>query len=129
MINQSRVDWRDRSHFCAVAASQMRRILIDYARKRAAGKRGGGARRLRIDEGLELSEEADPFELIALDDMLHKLEKLNERHARVVELRVFTGLTVVETAEALRVSPATVKNDWRVARAWLMSQYESEDSS
>ena len=129
MIDQTRVDWRDRSHFCAVAATLMRRILIDYARKRAAGKRGGGARQLKIDEGLELTDESDPFDLLALDDMLHELQQLNDRHARVVELRVFAGLNVNETAEALGVSPATVKNDWRVARAWLTSQFEVENPS
>jgi RNA polymerase sigma factor (TIGR02999 family) len=129
MIDQTRVDWRDRSHFCAVAATLMRRILIDYARQRAAGRRGGGAPQLRIDEGLEFSQGSDPFELIALDDLLHELAQLNARHARVVELRVFAGLSVSETAEALDVSPATVKYDWRVARAWLMSQYEAENPS
>ena len=121
LIDQSQVDWRDRSHFFAVAATQMRRILIDHARKRAAGKRGGGVQRLRIDEQLELQCAEDPFALIALDDMLEELEQLNARHARVVELRVFAGLTVNETAEALGVSPATVKNDFRVARAWLQN--------
>ena len=126
MIGQTNVDWRDRSHFCAVAATVMRRVLVDYARQRVAGKRGGGARRLWIDGVLEFGEQSDPFELIALNDLLCELEQLNERHARVVELRVFAGLTVRETAEALGVSAATVKNDWRVARAWLLSQFESE---
>ena len=107
----------------------MRRILIDHARKRAAGKRGGTARRLIIDANLELCEATDPCDLIALDDMLQALGQLNERHARTVELRFFAGLNVKETAEALGVSPATVKNDWRVARAWLMSQLASEDTS
>ena len=124
MIDQTRVDWRDRTHFCAVAASLMRRILIDHARKRTAAKRGGGAHKLRIDERFEIGEDTDPSDIVALDDMLNELDRLNERHARTVELRFFAGLSIKETAEALGVSPATVKNDWRVARAWLMSQLE-----
>ena len=127
MIDQTRVDWRDRSHFFAVAASVMRRILIDHARKRAAEKRGGGARRLMIEPDFELTEDTNPADLVALDDLLNELCRLNERHARIVELRFFTGLNISETAEALGVSTATVKNDWRVARAWLMSQLGPEN--
>ncbi len=126
MVDQTRVNWRDKSHFCSVAANLMRRILIDYARMRTAGKRGGRARKLVLEEELLLSDTTDPLDLIAFDDVLNELARLNERHARIVELRYFTGLNIEEVAEAIGVSPATVKNDWRVARAWLTIQLESE---
>jgi RNA polymerase sigma factor (TIGR02999 family) len=129
MMDQKNVNWRDKSHFCAVAANLMRRILIDYARKRSAGKRGGRARSLILDEELLLSDETDPLDLIALDDVLNELGRLNQRHARIVELRYFSGLSIEETAEVIGVSPATVKNDWRVARAWLTTQLSMEGSS
>ncbi len=129
MTDQARVDWRDKSHFFAVAANSMRRILIDHARKRTAGKRGGRAKKLVLNEELLLSDATDPLDLLALDDVLSRLSQLNERHARVVELRYFAGLSVEETAEVLGVSTATVKNDWRVARAWLTIQLESDSSS
>jgi RNA polymerase sigma-70 factor (ECF subfamily) len=128
MVDQTRVDWRNKSHFCSVAANLMRRILIDYARKRTAGKRGGRARKLVLDEELLLSEATDPLDLIVFDDVLNELARLNERHARIVELRYFGGLNIEEVAEAIGVSPATIKNDWRVARAWLTTQLESERS-
>ncbi|MCU0708092.1 MAG: sigma-70 family RNA polymerase sigma factor [Pirellula sp.] len=126
MIGQSRVEWKDKAHFFAIAANQMRRILIDHARKRTAGKRGGKAKKQILDEGGLALPEADPLELLALDDVLSRLSQLNERHARVVELRYFAGLDLNETAEALGVSVATVKNDWRVARAWLATQWDAE---
>jgi RNA polymerase sigma-70 factor, ECF subfamily len=128
MVGQTRMDWKDKTHFFAVAANLMRRILIDHARKRTAGKRGGRARKLVLNEEVILSPDTDPLELVALDDVLNRLAQLNERHARVVELRYFAGLGVEETAEALGVSAATVKNDWRVARAWLTVQLESDSS-
>ena len=129
MIDQTCVDWRNRGHFFAMAATLMRRILIDHARKRATGKRGAGARKLSIDGAFEVSGGTDSFDLVALDDMLNELGSLNERHARTVELRFFAGLSIAETAEVLGVSPATIKNDWRVARAWLMSQLDPDAPS
>ena len=122
LVDQTQVEWQGRAHFCAMAANMMRRILIDHARRRAAQKRGAGMRKLALDEAGALTGAADPAELVALDDLLHELAALNERHARVVELRFFAGLSVDETALVLDVSPATVKNDWRIARAWLMSR-------
>lgn len=122
MIDQTRVDWRDRSHFMAIAATYMRRVLIDHARAKKAEKRGGGKQALRIDDVLCLNHETDPAEIVALSDCLEELATLNERHARIVELKVFGGLTVEEMSEVLGVSPATVKNDWRAARAWMKSQ-------
>lgn len=112
-------DWQNRAQFFAVAARAMRQVLIGYARKRGAEKRGGGAVRVTFDDHRPplLDEQAD--ELEALDESLDRLEALNPRHVRVVECRFFVGLTVEETAEALGISPVTVARDWRMARAWL----------
>ncbi|HAY78490.1 MAG TPA: RNA polymerase subunit sigma-70 [Planctomycetaceae bacterium] len=127
LIDHADVDWRDRRHFFAVAATQMRRILIDHARKRAAGKRGGGARRVQLTDQF-IQHTTDPLEILALNEMLERLQELNQRHARVIELRIFGGLSVVETATVLEVSPATVKNDFRVARAWLAAELGTEET-
>jgi RNA polymerase sigma factor (TIGR02999 family) len=110
--------WENRTHFFAVAAQIMRRVLVDHARARLAGKRGSGRRRVELDERF-LFVEDDPGELLALDEALGRLAQLDERQARLVELRFFAGLTVEETAAILGVSPRTVKRDWAVARAWL----------
>jgi len=128
MVDQTRVQWQNRAHFCAVAASMMRRILVDHARGRAAEKRGAGRRDVPLVDTLGLAKGRNPMEIVALDDLLKELARLNERHARVVELRFFGGLTVEETAHTLDVSPATVKNDWRTARAWLLTQLSDHDA-
>ncbi len=122
LVDQKRVDWKGRAHFCAVAAQLMRRILVDHARKKMAQKRQGASLMLSVDEAVSPVLSNCDVDLIALDELLDQLAKLNERHARVVELRFFAGLTIEETAHALEVSASTVKNDWRVARAWLMKQ-------
>jgi RNA polymerase sigma-70 factor, ECF subfamily len=116
-----RVQWRDREHVLAVAARTMRRVLIDYAEQRRAGKRGAGTVALPLDavDGTVAAIDGHADELQALDDALERLGALNPRHARVVECRFFIGLTVEETAEALGLSPASVKRDWVAARAWL----------
>jgi len=118
LVDQSRVEWQGRAHFYGVAAQMMRRVLIDHARARASEKRGGGGRRLSLDEAAELPEErAD--ELLALDEALVRLAGVDERKSRVVELRFFGGLSVAETARVLGVHTATVERDWVVAKAWL----------
>lgn len=116
-----RMTWRDRAHFLAVAARAMRRVLIDHAVARGAQKRDGGRRALPLDEAAQLVAGAGPpdDELLALDEALERLAAVSERQCRVVECRFFAGMSVEETAEALRTSPATVKRDWTVARAWL----------
>ena len=119
LIDQTRVDWRSKAHFMAVAAEMMRRILVDHARRRAAAKRGGDRRRITLDEGLAEAADAHEVDLLALDKVLDELAKLNRRQARVVELRYFAGMSVKEVAFALGVSERTVKGDWRVAKAWL----------
>jgi len=118
LVDQQAVEWQDRAHFFAVAAQVMRHILIDHARSHLYGKRGAGAQHVPLDEvavvGLERATE-----LVALDDALTSLAKIDERKARIVELRFFGGLSVEETAEAMKVSPITVMREWRTAKAWL----------
>lgn len=118
LVKQRRVDWKNRSHFFAVAAQSMRRILVDHARARAADKRGGGQTLIPLDAAPS-GENPRAVDLIALDDALGRLEKLDRTKASVVEMRFFGGLTIDETAEALGASPSTVKRDWTLARAFL----------
>lgn len=118
LISQEKTDWHDRAHFFGVAARLMRQILVDHARARQAGKRGGLAEKLPLDEAWDFCPTKSQ-ELVQLDDALQRLERFDPQQARVVELRFFGGLTVEETAEVLGISPRTVKRDWSVARAWL----------
>jgi len=118
LVDYERVRARDRSHFLAIAAQAMRRILIERARTRRSGRRGGDARRVPLDEAADLSDER-AADLVALDDALHALAAIDPRKAQLVELRYFGGLTIEETAEVLGVSTPTVERDWRTARMWL----------
>jgi RNA polymerase sigma factor (TIGR02999 family) len=118
LIDQHSVHWQNRAHFFGVAAQLIRRILVDHARGRKADKRGGGAAMLALDEVLGTPGQRD-LDLVALDDALEGLGKIDPQQSRVVELRFFAGLSIEETAEVLRVSPATVKRDWTAAKAWL----------
>lgn len=115
--------WQNRAHFCAIAAHSMRQILIERARARGAQKRGGAQARVTFDEGL-LAGAAQSIDLVALDEALERLAAIDPDQARLVELRFFGGLTVEETAEAMNISPATVKRHWTVARAWLARELE-----
>ncbi|HUI10850.1 MAG TPA: sigma-70 family RNA polymerase sigma factor [Bacteroidota bacterium] len=117
-LADAEVSWQNRAHFFGIAARSMRQILVDYARKKHAGKRGGDMTRVSLTENVLVVED-DFSRLLMLDDALGRLEKVDPRLCRVVELRYFSGLTVEETAEALSVSPRTVENDWNLARAWL----------
>ena len=110
--------WQNRAHFCAIAAHSMRQILIERARARGAQKRGGARPRVTLDEALVAGGERS-IDILALDEALERLAALDPEQARLVELRFFGGLTVEETAEAMDISPATVKRHWAVARAWL----------
>ena len=123
LIDARRVDWRDRAHFLAVSASIMRQVLIQYARLRDAGKRGGAAVRVELDEASVRSPERDA-DLIALDDALQGLAKTDPREARVVELRFFGGLSEEETAHVLGVSDRTVRRDWDHAKVWLLRELQ-----
>jgi len=111
--------WQNRAHFCAIAAHSMRQILIERARARDAQKRGGGAPRVTFDESLPVTAPDGEVDLLALDAALDRLTALDADQARIVELRYFGGLTIEETADAMRISPATVKRHWALARAWL----------
>jgi RNA polymerase sigma factor (TIGR02999 family) len=111
-------DWNGRTHFLGVAAQQMRRVLVDHARKRKASKRAGGESRVTFEDALAVASEK-PHELVAIDQAVEQLAKEYPRQARVVELRFFGGYTEDEIAEILAVSPETVKRDWRFARTWL----------
>ena len=118
LVQLEHIDWRGRSHFFGACAQSMRRILISYARMKKAEKRGSGAEHVPIDSVI-LAAQDRPAEIIALDEALTKLERLSERQARVVECRFFAGMSVEETGEAIGISPATVKREWTVARAFL----------
>lgn len=115
--------WQNRAHFFAIAATLMRRILIDYARAKHRDKRGGDVVKVPIEEAIELATaDENNIDLIALDDALTKLAAIDEQAVRVVELRYFADLNVEETAEVLKISPATVKRDWQMAKAWLKGE-------
>ena len=118
LVDAHGVRWQNRAHFFAVSAQTMRRILVDFARARHNLKRGGGGQQVTLDEGMVVSPERG-LDLLVLNEALEKLALLNERQSRVVELRYFGGLNEEEVAEALKVSPRTVRNDWGLARAWL----------
>ena len=117
LVDQRRVDWQGRAHFLGVAAQTMRRILVDHARRRDAGKRGDGVQCVSIDEARLAAPGEIP--LLALDDALSRLESVDPNLARIIELRAFGGLTIEDAAHVLKVSPSTVKRDWRTAKAWL----------
>jgi RNA polymerase sigma factor (TIGR02999 family) len=121
LVGQPDLSLKNRTHFFAIAARVMRRILIDHARTQQYAKRGGGALRLSLDEAALLSDER-AAELVALDEALSELAKIDERQSRIVELRFFGGLTLAETAEVLKISSDTVTRDWNLAKAWLYRQ-------
>ena len=124
LVDAKRVAWQDRVHFFAVSAQMMRRILVDAARARGSGKRGGQAKRVNHSSTFNLDEIPDVSsgrdrELVAIDDALNTLAEMDPRKARVIELRFFGGLSVEETAEILKISPQSVMRDWKLAKAWL----------
>jgi RNA polymerase sigma factor (TIGR02999 family) len=128
LVDAKAVAWQDRAHFLAVSARVMRRILVDHARSRRAQKRGGLAGKVTFDEALAVTNEpAQDF--IALDGALEALAKFDERKSRVVELRFFGGLSVEETASALKVSPDIVMRDWRLAKMWLRREMRGHSAT
>ena len=118
LIGLKSPQWESRTHFFSIAAQLMREILVDYARRHRAAKRGAGAAKLCIEEAAGLSSQKD-VDVLALDDALKTLAKIDPRQSRVVELRFFAGLSLEEISEALEIAPATVQRDWTAARAWL----------
>src|SRR5712692_9921885 len=128
LIDQRDVRWQNRAHFFAIAAQAMRRILIDSARKHAAVKRGSGAEKVSLDDAPQISLESDAS-LLALDEALNALAEIDPEQSRIVELRYFGGLTIEEAAEVMNCSPATIKREWAIARAWLYKAIASRRGS
>ncbi|AMY08516.1 RNA polymerase sigma factor [Luteitalea pratensis] len=124
LVDQRHVRWQNRTHFFGIAAHLIRRILVEYARRRSAGKRGGGAIRVPLDPGMAALHPKD-IVVVAMDPALDALEKVDPQQSRIVELRFFGGLTVEETADVLGISPRTVKREWRMAKAWLQRELET----
>ena len=122
LIDQRFVDWQNRAHFFGMAATMMRRILVNYATSAHRVKRGGADADLPLEEALNVAADDRDVDLLALDRALNELATLDERQAQIVELRYFSGLSIEETAEVLGISPATVKRDWNMAKAWLRSE-------
>lgn len=127
LVDQRRVNWQDRAHFCAIAAQAMRRILVDYARRRKARKRGGAAVHLSLDENTVAIDQQAGL-LVSLDAALNRLQDLNRRLAQVVDLRFFGGLTEEEMSEVLDISARTVRRDWVKARAWLYKELNPDEA-
>lgn len=121
LIDQRAVQWQNRAHFFGIAAQVMRRILVDHARAHAAAKRGLGNAPVSLEDALAITPAPD-IDLLALDESLNRLAEFDPQQSRVVELRYFGGLTIDETAEVMRISPATVGREWTLAKAWLYSQ-------
>ena len=128
LVDQRNLHWKNRAHFFSIASRLMRRILVDLARAHYGPKRGGGVPQVSLDEAAILSQER-AGELVALDEALTRLAKMDERKSKVVELRFFGGMSVEETAEALGVSPITIKRDWSTAKAWLYREIANEPAS
>lgn len=128
LVDQKRVHWQHRAHFFAVAAQLMRRILVDHARARRAAKRGGGQARVPLDDAV-IAAEQQSGDLLALDEAMTRLAAFDAPQARIVELRFFGGLTIEETAEVVAASPATVKREWTLAKAWLRREVEQAEGA
>jgi RNA polymerase sigma factor (TIGR02999 family) len=128
LVGQDLPEWESRAHFFAIAAQLMRQILVDYARRRRASKRGSGVCMLTLDDALALSRRKD-VDVIALDDALNTLAERDPRQSRVVELRFFAGLSLEETSEVMGIATATVQRDWTMARAWLHREISRRETS
>jgi RNA polymerase sigma-70 factor (ECF subfamily) len=126
LVDYNRMQWQDRAHFFAVSAQLMRRILVEHARRHNL-KRGGDVQHVSLDEAAFVGGGAEDTDLVALDDAMSSLARIDPRKVQVVEMRFFGGLSVEETAEVLKVSPITVKRDWRAARAWLYRELGGAD--
>jgi len=125
LVDQRNVQWQNRAHFFGIAAQMMRRILVDHARTKKRAKRGGSDIRVSLDD-TTVAVQGQDLDVVAVDEALTRLAKVDEQQSRVVELRFFSGLTVEETAEVMGISPATVKRDWSMAKAWLHRELSRE---
>jgi RNA polymerase sigma factor (TIGR02999 family) len=123
LIGNQQISWQSRAHFFGIASKTMRQILVDYARKRNSQKRGSGKTKLSLDDAQLVASESND-QILALDEALKKLEFIEERSGKIVELRYFSGLTIEETAEILNISSASVKRDWQFAKAWLYKEIQ-----
>ena len=128
LIEQSRVNWRGKTHFFAVGAQIMRRVLVDHARQRQRMKRGGGRIRIELNEQVALSPQR-AADLLAVDEALEKLARVDPRQAAIVELRFFAGMSVAEVAEVLRVSKRTIESEWTAIRAWLRRELSQQKTA
>jgi RNA polymerase sigma factor (TIGR02999 family) len=129
IVNQEKIAWESRSHFFAIAAKLMRQILIDYARTKHRAKREGAMDKAPLENALTIRVSETSFDLLALDEVLTRLAAKEEHLATIVELRFFSGLSIVETAEVLAISDSTVKRDWQMAKAWLHRELTKTNSS
>jgi RNA polymerase sigma factor (TIGR02999 family) len=130
LVGQREVQWKSRAHFYGIAGQIMRRVLLDFARKRLSAKRGGAGWRVTLDEGMVIAEDRLD-DILLIDEALNRLAQMDPRQSRIVELRFFAGLSFEETAAALDISPITVKRDWSSAKAWLyreMAKARSDES-
>jgi len=125
LVDQKNVQWQNRAHFFGIAAQLMRRILVDHARTKKRAKRGGSDIRVSFNDANLMGQTKD-LDIVALDEALDRLAEIDQQQSRIVELRFFSGLTVEETAEVLAISPATVKRDWSMAKAWLHREISGE---
>jgi len=126
LVNRKGVHWQNRAHFFAIAAQLMRSILVDHARSHAYAKRGGGARKIALDDAMVISQQR-AAEVVALDDALKRLAEIDPLQSRLVEMKFFGGLTIEETAEVLGLSPATIKREWSTAKAWLYHELSKNE--
>jgi RNA polymerase sigma factor (TIGR02999 family) len=126
LIDQTNVNWKSRTHFLAIGAQAMRRILVDHARKRRRAKRGGERKRITLEEHIVLSPDYDD-DLLAVDELLLELQEMDPRQAKIVELRFFGGMTSAEAAEYMGISKSTADREWRTVRAWLRKQLSEDD--
>ncbi len=128
MVGQKQVDWQGKTHFFAIGAKMMRRILVDHARRKLSQKRGGGIRRIELDDDLCVSNRNNE-DILAIEEALEKLKELDPRQEQIVELRFYGGMTVAEVAEVLGVSKRTVESEWTMLRAWLRRELSGESVS
>ena len=129
LVEQTRISWQNREHFFAISANLMRRILVNYANARQRKKRGGSAENVDLDESILIAVTKTDVDLLGLDEALTRLGKMDKQQEKIVELRYFSGLTIEETAEALGVSPATIKRDWKMTKAWLHRELSGRNGS
>ena len=122
LIKQNRIQFQNREHFFAISANLMRRILVDFANARHRKKRGGKDEDVELNDSIMIATQTKDLDLLALDDALTRLAKMDEQQARIVELRYFGGLTIEETSEVMGIAPATIKRDWKLTKAWLFHE-------